>query len=113
MSILIKGMEMPKRCMVCNFGDALMGKGFCYVSHCKQIEDYFVRNDRPSWCPLIELPPHGRLIDADALIRQMNQKVEETNNVRYAWVDEMDISLADTIIEADNTQNMSAESEGE
>ena len=55
MSILIKGMEMPKRCVVCNFGDALMGKGFCYVSHCKQIEDYFARNDRPSWCPLAKL----------------------------------------------------------
>jgi hypothetical protein len=22
---------------------------------------------RPDWCPLIELPPHGRMIDADKL----------------------------------------------
>ncbi len=57
---------------------------------------------RADWCPLIEVPPHGRLIDADALIRQMEQRVKETNNVRYAWVDEMDISLADTIIEAED-----------
>jgi hypothetical protein len=24
---------------------------------------------RPDWCPLVEVPPHGRLIDADELVR--------------------------------------------
>ena len=27
---------------------------------------YDISDGRPDWCPLIELPPHGRLIDADA-----------------------------------------------
>lgn len=26
---------------------------------------------RPDWCPLIKIPPHGRLIDADALWDRM------------------------------------------
>ena len=25
--------------------------------------------ERPTWCPLIELPPHGDLIDRDALMK--------------------------------------------
>ena len=61
MSILIKGMEMPKRC------------GECYVGFCKQIGcelsigfDGYNTNRHHS-CPLIKLQPHGRLIDADAL----------------------------------------------
>lgn len=45
--------------------------------------------------------PHGRLIDADALIRQMKQKVQETSNLRYGWVDEVDLALAPVIIPAE------------
>lgn len=110
MSILIKGVEMPKDCPMCPM--SYWTKGNCEFSGCAIVngkryaryedEKYANSYGRPSWCPLIELPPHGRLIDADELIRQMNQKVEETNNVRYAWVNEMDISLADTIIEAED-----------
>lgn len=62
MSILIKGMEMPKSC------------GECYVGFCKQIgcelsigfDDYKI--SRHPNCPLVPVPPHGRLIDADALL---------------------------------------------
>ena len=62
MSVLIKRMEMPKSCNECF---AAYG-GFCFVAlpesdgKCKQ-------GGRPSDCPLIKVPPHGRLIDADAL----------------------------------------------
>ena len=54
MSVLIKGMEMPKRCGGCPL------RGVCkqriYIEY------------RPKDCPLIEVPtPHGRLIDADEL----------------------------------------------
>ena len=71
MSILIRGMEMPPNCQECLFGDALMGKGFCWVYNCKVLEEYFMTDSKPSWCPLAELPPHGRLIDADALIDKL------------------------------------------
>lgn len=50
MSVLIKGMEMPKNCHECPL---------LYVtSLCDGFKD----------CPIVPIPPHGRLIDADALM---------------------------------------------
>ena len=46
MGVYIKDFEMPKNCFICPFKN---------LEICD--ED----------CPLIEVPPHGRLIDADAL----------------------------------------------
>ena len=100
MSILIRGMEMPKRCMDCNFGDALMGKGFCYVSHCKQIEDYFGRNDRPSWCPFVEIPPHGRLIDEN-VIRQYAKDVVLVNGAKHRCIDATVLCEMPCVIESE------------
>lgn len=72
MSILIKGMKMPRACQVCPLGhwnklDKLTG--------CEIVRRYvpkddieFWEKDKPSWCPLVEVPtPHGQLKDADAL----------------------------------------------
>lgn len=66
MSIIIKGMKMPTNCKTCPFvreefynrSDNL----FCTVTE-KLIDDqeHCVDSD----CPLVEIPPHGRLIDAD------------------------------------------------
>ena len=68
MSLLIKGLEMPSGC-----------------EHCPFCIDYWATDDKEEWrcianmhlieffdtrldsCPLIEVPPHGRLIDADEL----------------------------------------------
>lgn len=57
MSILIKGMKMPKTCDDCTIS----------CDHDAHIDGY--RMVKPSrFCPLIELPAqHGRLIDADML----------------------------------------------
>lgn len=32
-------------------------------------------DDRPDYCPLVDVPPHGRLIDADAMERLMSDIV--------------------------------------
>lgn len=61
MSVLIQGMEMPKPFDHLFVGENLAG-------------DLFVRNDTQEgdnvvWYPLIEIPPHGRLIDADELYK--------------------------------------------
>lgn len=75
MSILIKGMGIPKNCDSCPLITDGKDYQICFVNKefipwrwadehsCEQI------HDRPSWCPLIELPPHGDLIDRDALIK--------------------------------------------
>lgn len=62
MSVLIKGMELPESCSCC----AIRYEMFCPLRH-RFIADEGRRKD----CPLIELPPHGRLIDADALMKQI------------------------------------------
>ena len=70
MSILIKGMRMPENCIKCpmQFG------GMCYVMPAEvdesrvapTVEDAW-KQGKPDWCPLVEIPEHGRLIDADKM----------------------------------------------
>lgn len=71
MSVLIKGMEMPTSCDECELCT-------CYVREDGTEENYrcvitfypiHEFNERHEYCPLIEVPPHGRLIDADALMK--------------------------------------------
>lgn len=56
MGVYIKGMEMPKSCWDC----FACYDGWCIIN--QKIEGH--RTVTHS-CPLIEVPPHGRLIDAD------------------------------------------------
>ena len=72
MSILIKGMEMPKYCMGCKFcgsGSIDEFEYWCGLtgSRLGAIGDVVLWEDmRAADCPLVEVPtPHGRLIDAD------------------------------------------------
>lgn len=70
MSILIKGMEMPKSCV----GDGYQNHCPCYCSeigYCQAVDrdehEYIdilvlMNKTKPDWCPLIPVPPHGRLI---------------------------------------------------
>ena len=64
MSVLIKGMKMPKNCEDCKISVPIGLLGVGVIQHCP----LFQRVADEDECPLIELPPHGRLIDADALI---------------------------------------------
>lgn len=73
MSVLIKGMEMPKECRECPMMDygTMTGETYCEVNGKTLAESYrtIEFDGRPDWCPLVELPEkHGRLIDADALV---------------------------------------------
>lgn len=66
MSILIKGMDMPTACCACPCSyDNLCAVNNEYPTFAEWYED------KPDWCPLIPVPEHGRLIDADALTGQM------------------------------------------
>ena len=74
MSVLIKNMEMPKDCPMCPFAYWDFTEEFrgCKVVNGKKYAmdtepGYPETNFRPSWCPLVPVPEHGRLIDADAL----------------------------------------------
>ena len=56
MSVYIKGMEMPKNCDSCMFSR----RSIHNIDWCVLTEE-----DIPCACPLVPIPPHGRLIDYD------------------------------------------------
>lgn len=73
MSVIVKGMEMPKNCQECD----LYIEGACYA---KGYRDYrsIMDTAKPDDCPLIELPEkHGRLVDADNLAELLSKEKEK------------------------------------
>lgn len=64
MSILIKNMEMPKRCedCFCYRHNAEYDYAYCNISSVNVLGNGSARLNS---CPLIPVPPHGRLIDGD------------------------------------------------
>ena len=96
MSVLVKGMEMPSGCNMCQLRDLCYDY---YICRAKKLNDgrYLdvddVTNRRHRYCPLIEIPtPHGRLIDADKLLKH-KYGISQTARTY--------IKTADTIIEAE------------
>lgn len=66
MSVLIEGMEMPNTCEDCNL------ESFCglWIDARRMVEWTPENHGNPirhPECPLVPIPEHGRLIDADAL----------------------------------------------
>lgn len=76
MSVLIMGMGMPKSCSVCPMLEGDRMDGLCHAAS-KWLDDdehwtWYVYpegdmdDSKPCNCPLVTVPEHGRLIDADA-----------------------------------------------
>ena len=97
MSILIKGMEMPTRCCECKM---YVEDVYCCHLLNREIENPWADDGVELDCPLVPVPPHGRLIDVDVLRQDWlengeNEYVYDTN----AFLDSLD--HAPTIIEAE------------
>lgn len=81
MSVLIRGMEMPKNCAEC--------KMWSICDCLKEFDDYeslLYAVDDGDWvmaddCPLVELPLHGDLID-------LSDTVHPNDSMRYMTIDE-------------------------
>lgn len=72
MSLIMNGVDIPKNCLLCPccVGE---GTGMGRQHYCQAIDDepYVSENHRPDNCPIPEISkPHGRLIDADMLLRK-------------------------------------------
>ena len=94
MSVLIKGMEMPKSCWLCPLS-VLYEKPRAML-FCRIIKEEVLRNKVDGNCPLVEVPTsHGRLIDADALM--VNAQYKGKHDIVTAY----DIVAAPTIIESE------------
>lgn len=116
--ILIRRMEMPKNCKQC----------FYMASGCKANKH---NNGRPQDCPLVPIPPHGRLIDADEISEHKYTTIpshrkeyadgkpksdEEIIAFKFGWNYAIDaiVENAPTIIPAsDEDTNVLSKEEGE
>lgn len=85
MSVIIKDMDMPKSCAVCEYGttltnnDYLCSRLFSTGNINRYVNDGF---KRPEWCPLVSLPEkHGRLIDGDYLANKLKALGLKDENV--------------------------------
>lgn len=104
--ILIKNMKMPKNCYACEFfaqTDYWNKEDEADIlSHCK-------RTGEKTWesvngylpdCPLVPVPPHGRLIDADALDADLERQDMHTGEWDAVGFSIEEIENAPTIIPA-------------
>lgn len=73
MSILITGMEMPPDCFHCHLSFMRGERLFCSAMKNEEV----LRAKIDPNCPLVSVPPHGRLIDADALMLHIQGYIEE------------------------------------
>lgn len=96
MSVLIKGGKMPRCCEECPLN-------YDYY-RCNALGDRFddreeivFETQRLSDCPLVEVPPHGRLIDADKL---KEHKYHDSDRYENA-VSVAQIDWAPTVIESE------------
>ena len=101
MSIVIPG-KMPTECWDCPCAYETEG---AHHNYC-QAAGYDTKlpdEGRPDWCPLIELPPHGRLGDLDAMLEFVDAG-HLRNPLELSWSDADVASMIDsrpTIIPAD------------
>ena len=89
MSILIRGMEMPNVCAYC----------FLDASECDLHAKVNIWRERHPDCPLIELPPHGDLVDRNELLAEYDRQHEgEAGNARKI------MEQGETVIEAEGNE---------
>lgn len=86
MSVLVKGMEMPKDCVSCRWHT----RWGCEITG--------IVTNTAQGCPLVEIPtPHGRLIDAGALPHYTGYALSASEVAKA-------VEAAPTIIEAEGTK---------
>lgn len=106
MSVLIKGFEKPDHCLRCpmkGIDDECVLQG---VEVCDEYEDW---KQQMANCPLVPVPPHGRLIDADAyeeLIRGLgNREYRRENGTICDAIKFLHPHYAPTIIPAEEAKD--------
>lgn len=83
MGVYIKGMEMPESCFYCPMREWHIVHGEKITSCRTAVMLIKDEDDKPDWCPIIEIPPHGRLGDLDKL----EQMFIDIDNAPYSGFD--------------------------
>lgn len=98
MSVIVKSMEMPQNCLGC----PLTWVDDDYNSVCPFTNVIALNIGRQDDCPLIELPPHGRLGDLDEL-KTAFPRCDNSMDIKIASV-RATINHAPTVIEAEGRE---------
>ena len=120
--IYIKCMEMPTRCGRCDMCVKEVDGDIDYHYECcitaARIDNL---GEKMEDCPLVPVPPHGRLIDADALMLKIQEYIEEYDdldengyhNLKWCAMKETEMAINDapTVIEAEEQSGNSGELE--
>jgi hypothetical protein len=85
-------MEMPKNCDSCPFWDDIVPYANCTLKHGYIALNPMAEKWRLQDCPLIEVPPHGRLIDVDAL------QTEAFNRLFIGFARERDVAFVNFLL---------------
>lgn len=95
MGVYLPNMEMPKSCGKCKLFDGSHAIGlFAPLGWCRvNGKEIFLLSEKANFCPLVPIPPHGDLIDRDAL-RDNNCDAFEINGAD-GTVLAMDVSIID------------------
>lgn len=102
MSVLIRGAEMPVSCVECPC--AYYTEGMHHDCCQATPEDNDIKayeESRPDWCPLVPVPPHGRLGDLDKLADNMRSA---TAGMEHRAIIMHEICRAPTIIPAEEAK---------
>lgn len=103
--------KMPMRCFECGHISSSTMDGYsCKIANKSLASEHGINVRRPDWCPLIEIPPHGDLVDRNKLLRRakkestyawkmnLHARTETILNQFIDWLDE-----AETVIEGSKT----------
>ena len=117
MSVLIKGMQMPTTCGNCPVHKLWAEDD---EAQCMIVRTLWTKySERNPNCPLVPVPPHGRLIDADALMERFDKEMiscdEHGREFSFSfmrgseycaewWVVEQFLWDAETVIPAEVTE---------
>lgn len=110
--LYIPGAKVPVSCNKC-YDIGLAHRLRDLGGHCPRMDLHYspdeqsFKNDRRADCPLVDVPAHGRLIDADATIEHLeftmkHCTIEGHTAQRYREMI-VELSIAPTIIPADVT----------
>ena len=107
MSVLIKGMEMPKNCWLCPL--SVLYTKPREMLFCRITKEEVLRNKVDGNCPIVEVPtPHGKLIDAEALkeIEFCGLQADKKIIYQMGWNDAIEAIAknAPTIIQAEEDE---------
>ena len=96
--MILIDMKMPDCCYRCPACSYL--SWWCDAMNKSLVHAISDETGRAEWCPIKELPPHGRLIDADALIAEDWFLMKIVNGVNCAWTESKKLKDVPTIIPA-------------